>query len=41
MNREEVIEELEQRLPEGNWELLTIRRSDGEIAKIVIKRVMW
>lgn len=40
MNREEAIKELEQRLPEGDWELLTIRRSDGKIVKVMIKRVM-
>ena len=39
INREEVIEEMEQRLPEGDWELLTIRRSDGDIVKVMIKRV--
>lgn len=40
MNREEAIKEIEQRLPEGNWEILTIRKSDGKIVKVMIKRVI-
>lgn len=40
INREDTIKELEQRLPEGNWELLTIRNSDNNIVKVMIKRVI-